>query len=169
MPDGADRSGGRHGANVLAWPYPCPPSGVTHPTACARAWKGRQAALTHKQLAVELQAHMPVLGGHVRPGREQVHLQPGLLRVPFSPDEVPPVVIEGGGRLHCDLAGPVPHIEGKGHFHWGWKHDTWGGWRRFPDGPQGHREAGPPPTTGGRVSFQVDQRAKVCCTWENDF
>lgn len=79
-----------------------------------------RAALTHKELAVELQEHVPVLGGSARPAWEPVHLQRCLLHVPFSSNQVPPVVIEGSGCLHGDLAGPVSHIEGEGHLHRSW-------------------------------------------------
>ena len=79
------------------------------------------AALTHEELAVELQAGVPISWGSLGLPRELIHLKGCFFNVPFCPHMVPPIVVKGSGGLHRDLTRPIPHIKGKGHFCRGWK------------------------------------------------
>ena len=77
---------------------------------------------TYKQLAVELQAEVPLSRCLQDLLGEAVHLQRGLLEVPLCSDVVPLVVIQGCGRLHGGFCGAIPDIYGEG--------DLFGGWNR---------------------------------------
>ena len=57
----------------------------------------RVPSLTHKQLAVELQAGVAFCRGLADLLWQTVHLQAGLLDVPLGGDPVPLVIVEWGG------------------------------------------------------------------------
>ena len=78
-------------------------------------------ALTHEELAVELQAGMPIRWGGLGLAGELIHLKGCFFNVPLCLHVMPPIVIKGSGGRHRDLTRPIPHIKRKGHFCRGWK------------------------------------------------
>lgn len=67
--------------------------------------------------------NVSVSGSFLRPGGKLIDTERRLFDVSLHSHAVPPVVIQGGARLHCYLQWSIAHIKRENNLRGSWKRE----------------------------------------------